>query len=568
MKGRESMSSYHSSFEYLQQKSTDFGWIISHFDPDNGETDSYLSQEQIYSESYNGTKRILYGTKYNSVANVKITVVKQDGGDFTLQDCRNAYKWLTGNPEANWMNLYIGDDVKYRLLCTIQDVKPQKMDARTIGLNIYCESLSPWAYSPLEQKTFYLPDCGPNITINCPSDDLYSFVYAKTTYINGTTDSVEIKYNTLKNSKPTIITGLGENEKVTLDSNMMIYSDSGTLFGNSFNFEWPRFQSGVNELVVTGDGEITFEYYYPVKMGDCATNINIVRDPICDDYGNIQVDTLPWHRVSDTPETLKGYGITDSYTKNEIDFKLENVVTDDVYTKQEIDDMLEDVSVGNVYTKPEIDEKITILESKLADLMYENIAITSISNNINSVDNGRVIDEVKIQWATNRIPVAIVLGNNTLDPTLTEYSYYNVSTDQTWKLTITGEHGEIVDFIINSQGSKTPATTGVTFLNRVYYGAAEEPTEYDRDFILSLSGKTLSRTKVSPVNITTGSGQYMYYCLPVSMGTCTFTVGGFVGGFTKVKENFMFENQYNHKELYDIYRSDYPNLGLQKVLVT
>ena len=142
------MSSYHSSFKYLDKKSDeDLGWIISHFDPDNGEMDSSLSQEQVYSDSYNGTKRILYGTKYNSVANVKITVIKQDGSDFTLQECRNAYKWLTGKPEASWMDLYVGDEVKYRLLCTIQDVKPQKMDARTVGLNIYCESVSPWAYS-------------------------------------------------------------------------------------------------------------------------------------------------------------------------------------------------------------------------------------------------------------------------------------------------------------------------------------------------------------------------------------------------------------------------------------
>ena len=152
------MSSYHSSFSYLEKNSAkDFGWIISHFDPDNGETDSNLSQDQVYSDSYNGAKRNLYGTRWNSVATVKITVIKQDRGTFTLGECREAYKWLTGNPEASWMDLYIGDEVKYRLLCTIQDVKPHKMDARTVGLNIYCESLSPWAYSPLQTKTKICP---------------------------------------------------------------------------------------------------------------------------------------------------------------------------------------------------------------------------------------------------------------------------------------------------------------------------------------------------------------------------------------------------------------------------
>ena len=355
MKGCENnMSSYHSSFKYLDKKSTDLGWIIAHFDPDNGETDSYLSQDQIYTDSYNGTKRTLYGTKYNSVANVKITVIKQDGSDFTLNECRNAYRWLTGNPEASWMDLYIGNEVKYRLLCTIQDVKPQKMDARTVGLNIYCESLSPWAYSPLEQKSFYLPENGSNIIIDCPSDDLYSFVYAKTTYTNGSADSVNIAYSTL-GGDPTTITGLGADEIVTLDSNMMIYSDRGTLFGNSFNFIWPRFKSGTNELNVTGDGTITFEYYYPIKMGDCATNINVVSDPICDESGNIQVDTLPWARVSETPTTLQGYGIINAYTKTEVDTIFANIGISnvDTYTKAEINEMLSNITTSGVHIDEE-----------------------------------------------------------------------------------------------------------------------------------------------------------------------------------------------------------------------
>ena len=299
---------------------------------------------------------------------------------------------------------------------------------------------------------------------------------------------------------------------------------------------------------------------------------------------------MPWSRISDTPATLSGYGLTSDvankyYNKNEIDEKLKNVVPgnvlgnvytkveinnmfNNVYTKGEVDEIFENVSVDNVYTKTEVDSQISTLADQIANILYKDIAIISLSNNINSVDKGRTIASVKIKWTTNRAPVAITLGNDSLDPSLTEHTYSNISSDTTWKLVVTGEHGEQVDYIVNSNGIKTTATTSVAFLNRVYYGAAAEPEEYNRDFILSLSGKTLSRTKVSPVNITTGSGQYMYYCLPASMGACTFTVGGFVGGFTKVKENFMFENQYNHQELYDIYRSDYQNLGLQKVSVT
>ena len=332
------MSSYHSSFKYLDKKSDeDFGWIIAHFDPDNGETESSLSQEQVYSDSYNGTKRTLYGTKYNSVSNVKITVIKQDGSDFTLSECRNAYKWLTGNPEASWIDLYVGDEVKYRLLCTIQDVKPQKMDARTVGLNIYCESLSPWAYS--SQVVLSQSITGTEaIEINNESDDLYSFVYLKTTYKNASGTSLIIDNMTI--GETTEISDLQINEIITLDSNMMITSDKpNKVFGRSFNFVWPRLKAGINTLNITGAGNITFEYYYPIKMGDCAITMNSVSDPICSEDGTIQIDMLPWTRVSDTPTTLQGYGITNAYNKTDVDIKFDNI-------KKEVDALVASAQIS------------------------------------------------------------------------------------------------------------------------------------------------------------------------------------------------------------------------------
>ena len=349
------MSSYHSSFKYLNKKSDeDFGWIICHFTPDDGESDSNLSQEQVYSDSYNGSKRKLYGTKWNSVANVKITVIKQDGGNFSLEECRNAYRWLTGNPEASWMDLYVGDEVKYRLLCTIQDVKPQKVDARTVGLNIYCESLSPWAFSPTQVASYSATENGEHIRINNLSDDMYSFVNVKTTYVNLSGSSVTIENTTIGDQ--TYVGNLNQNETIILDNNMFITSDNpAKTFGDSFNFVWPRLKAGENEIILYGDGDITFEYYYPIKMGDCAITINEVRDPICDDSGNIIIDMLSWNRISDKPVTISGYGIQDAYTKTEINSILSNFTQKDVYTKAEIDELLNQIANRNhgIYVQPD-----------------------------------------------------------------------------------------------------------------------------------------------------------------------------------------------------------------------
>lgn len=336
------MSSYHSSFKYLDKKSDeDFGWIIAHFDPDNGETDSNLSQDQIYTDSYNGTKRTLYGTRWNSVASVKITVIKQNGSDFSLSDCRDAYKWLTGNPEASWMDLYVGDQIKYRLLCTIQDVKPQKLDARTVGLNIYCESLSPWAYSPHIVLSQLIT--GPEtINITNESDDLYTPVYLKVIYENASGKSLIISNTTI--GETTEISDLSVNETVTLDGNMLITSDKPSkIFGNSFNYIWPRLKAGENSLEITGNGNLTFEYSYPIKMGDCAITLNQVFDPICAEDGSIQIEMLPWSRISDTPNSLRGYGILDAYTKSEVDQKVANVTVN--IDEAELNTMLAEVLI-------------------------------------------------------------------------------------------------------------------------------------------------------------------------------------------------------------------------------
>lgn len=315
------MSSYHSSFTYLNKNSQqDFKWFIVHFDPDNGETDSYLSQEQVYTESYNGKKRILYGTKWNAVAEIKITVIKQDGTDFSIEECRNAYRWLTGNQSASWLDLYSGGQIKYSFLGTVSDVKPQKLDARTIGLNIYFESISPWAYSPMQtfgcsfgqdlsvntngvlyqgeakenlefpitdgvfesvNSTFEVTDVGTiyvdnsvNLEVDNLSDDLYTYIFLETTFSSATSREVSIKNKTL--DEETLITNVVPGEIVTLSANQFIVSDKpNKIFGDSFNFVWPRLAPGVNKISVSGSGigSVNFTYRYPIKIGDCAIDI-------------------------------------------------------------------------------------------------------------------------------------------------------------------------------------------------------------------------------------------------------------------------------------------------------
>lgn len=397
------MSVYHSSFNYLGKNSkNDMGLIVSHLDnSDTGEVETFMSMDPVYTDNYLGSRRIDYGAKYNSVAVFNITVIKQSGGDFSVHEIRECLKWLTGAQSNSNLELVVNNEVKYSFTGRFTNASHYKMDARTIGLILEFTSIAPWAYSA-PQVVEQTVTGSEALQINCDTDDLYSHVYMKTTYTNTSGESVVIQNTTVGDS--TEISNLVANEVITLDNNMMITSDrSERVFGNDFNFTFPRLQAGLNELTITGNGSVKFEYIVPIKLGNVAMDINTYSDPICEDSGAITIEMLPWSRISETPTTLSGYKIQDAYTKSEVDAKISNVqvsavswdnithkpttvegfgltdvyiksdidamldnfVDDDVYTKAEIDVMLENFVDDDVYSKAEVDALLSSMEVKI-----------------------------------------------------------------------------------------------------------------------------------------------------------------------------------------------------------
>lgn len=346
----QNMSSYHSNFTFSNKNSKDFGWIIASIEPDDGEMDSGLSQEQIYTDSPRRTRRFLYGTKYDSTPIVKITVLKCNGSDFTVKECRDAYRWLTGNPRASWLSLYCGDELQYQFLGTVQDVKPYKLDARTIALSLYFESISPWAYSPLQ---IFTCEFGQKLSINDgllqnsddPSllkvdesgviyndptlsitnegdvyidnsvvipmdnqtDDLYTYVNLDVKFTNISSDYLSIKNTTT--GEETVIKNMKANEEIILDANQFISSSiPNKIFGDTFNFVWPRLVPGINNIVISGSGKgnLEFSYRHPIKIGDCAMNVleQIENSDCCtggsgnpENQGSCYVDERALHEI-------------------------------------------------------------------------------------------------------------------------------------------------------------------------------------------------------------------------------------------------------------------------------
>lgn len=384
------MSSYYPSFSYLGVNSRDKGFVVAHFDADQGESDTFLGMEPIYTESADGSRRLDYGAKYNNTAVFRITVIKEDGGDLSVKEVRDNLRWLTGAKLNSPLDLFenfveefvsdgltnsfelinkcdhiahvyiggtlVGNDkyvfdsinntivltstpsnrttvkiaygrIKYSFICRVTNAWQYKMDARTVGIILEFTSISPWAYSA-KQIVSASVDGSTTLIINNETDDLYSITPVNTKFVNTVGRSLTITNNTI--GDVTQVVNLSVNEIITISDNMMILSDlPNKVFGSNFNFVFPSLCAGENILVVEGTGDITFEYVYALKVGDCAMDIEVISDPICNDTGEIVLDMLPFSRISDLPNNFQAYNIQNVYSKVEVDTLLAGIEIDE-----------------------------------------------------------------------------------------------------------------------------------------------------------------------------------------------------------------------------------------------
>lgn len=204
-----------------------------------------------------------------------------------------------------------------------------------------------------------------------------------------------------------------------------------------------------------------------------------------------------------------------------------------------------------------VNSSISEINDKIEDIMYVAVEITSFSNDINIVEIGSTVNSVNLNWVINKMPITLMLDGTEIDAASTtkELTSLNLGTDKTWTLQATDEREAV-----------SQKTTSVKFYNGVYYGVAVVPETYDSNFIKTLN-KTLTNSKSKTINITASTNEYIYYCVPVRLGDCSFNVGGFDGGFTKVS-TIQFVNSSDYTEDYDIYKSDNVNLGSTTVKVS
>lgn len=205
-----------------------------------------------------------------------------------------------------------------------------------------------------------------------------------------------------------------------------------------------------------------------------------------------------------------------------------------------------------------LQNQITEMSGKIEDLLYEPIAISSFSHNAGTKERGATVTDVTLSWTTNKTPTALTLDGESVDVATTSKSLSGLSitwdNNKTWTLIITDER--------NATATKS---TSITFCNGIYYGVGTTESGFDSAFVTGLT-KRLQTAKAYDFTVNP-TAQYIYYAVPTRLGTVSFKVGGFEGGFES-PETVSVTNSSNYTESYYVYRSTNKITGSTTVDVT
>lgn len=154
-------------------------------------------------------------------------------------------------------------------------------------------------------------------------------------------------------------------------------------------------------------------------------------------------------------------------------------------------------------------------------------------------------------------PNSLTLGSTFQGPTTNAQavSYPTVDSTITFSLAATSA--------LNSAA----ASVAHTFNNLIYWGISTTASGYVASDVTGLASNALASSRITNFTVNPGSGQYIIFAYPTRMGTATFTVQNFQGGFQD-PETVSVTNSAGYTENYYVYRSTNSNLASTTVQVS
>lgn len=211
----------------------------------------------------------------------------------------------------------------------------------------------------------------------------------------------------------------------------------------------------------------------------------------------------------------------------------------------------------------ELSARVAELAQRLEEHInpYQNIAITNATHNQKGAkEKGTVVENVVVSWTLNRNPQSLTISGSGIEGTqvlaVTDRSY-TVPT----KLAITADNYKTFKWNIRAVGERgeengdvsTKEASGFDFRNRIFYGSADEPATFDKNFFKSLTTSGLVTSRVTPIEVN-GGGKYIWYCIPTSIGTCKFMSNNFPFDM-QAPVTVSYTNDLEYPDSYYVYRS-------------
>ena len=164
---------------------------------------------------------------------------------------------------------------------------------------------------------------------------------------------------------------------------------------------------------------------------------------------------------------------------------------------------------------------------------------------------GSTVSELAFTWAYNKDIVSQSLTGCTLADETTRSATYSTAITSNKTFTLTASDGE----------KTVTSSKSISFQNKIYWGSASIPQDYNSAFILGLSNNKFATSYKGSYTITVGNGEYGFICCPKSWNIPSVCK---IGGFSTelIKENSIsFTNSSGGVRVYDIIRTNHSGLG-------
>jgi hypothetical protein len=212
---------------------------------------------------------------------------------------------------------------------------------------------------------------------------------------------------------------------------------------------------------------------------------------------------------------------------------------------------------------------------QISSFTIPSLSTTQLIGNATFLQLDGKVASASYTQTVNSATISILNSNGTTDTTsggfpqtlTTPFTTYNFdSGDSIWYPAAPGTQKKLRLTAVGASNTATADIT-LTFVNNVYYGVNTSTSANITTILAGTSSTVLSDSKARQFTVIAGTNEYIYYSYPSRLGTATFTVGGFEGGFSLISTQTHI-NSLGFSESYYVYRSDNKSLGSTTVVVS